>query len=391
MDANRPLCLLHAYLRGKKNKKKCAPREERTIKRPCVVAHLLLFEQEFDSRMESKKVAPASRGFQPKHPKGAKGRHNQAKIAANKVLNGERKSARTRRRKFLRRFRKSVKKMVVERPENANGDFVGQYCADASADITGMSSFALDFLPHKAPISTINKQQGLWMQGDDGTFLCVRVPKRKADDLRRSHSKWRSTIEKAFQMKNDVARGSARNGKTDRYIIFGHRKNPLDCAVGEYAFNSQSTDKEKEDIGKEVKEMVEGIESIAMTFIHPDDLESLGALRTACALPSCSNRNFSTQFSIGRDYWSPMHVDDDFFWTILSVLDSKKDDDDSRVVHWFVFPHYGAAVPLSPGDILIFNPSVLHGCTNPSRPGSLIFSAYVSAKTVAAQAANSLV
>lgn len=280
---------------------------------------------------------------------------------------------------------------IEVRHTDASGQLKRKYCADGLVGRTaGKSTFALDSMPNKAPISMDNPEKGVWMQGKDGTFLCVRVPKRKADELGSVHQKWRDTIKKAFAVKDDIDRGQDCNGSADRYVIFGYRKIPLGRNVGKYAFKSNCTKKDKEEIDHGVKTMVEDIECIARTFIHPDDLEKLGALRRACSLPSMTQENLSTQFSVGRDYWSPIHVNNDYFWTVLSVLDSNYVKEDSRVVHRFVFPEYGAAVPLSPGDILIFNPSVLHGCTNSTIPGSLIFSAYVSSKTVATQAANSL-
>ena len=340
--------------------------------------------------MEPKRAAPSARGLHPKLPKSRKGRHNNAKIAINKVIDERAEYKRAPRRAYLRRFRKSVQEMKVQRSSNTDDKFEGKFCSHGSPDGTRKSLFELESLPHKAPVSTEDIKQGLWMHGDDGTFLCVRVAKRKADELRSRHQQWRDTIRKALPLKDDVKRGAACNGSADRYIIFGHRKNPKGRDIGEYAFKAHATEEAKAEVNDEIKTMVEAIESIAAQFIHPDDLYHLGALRDACNLPSVSGLNVSTQFSVGRDYWSPMHVDDDYFWTILSTLDSENNYERTQVLHWFVFPDYGAAVPLLPGDILIFNPRLIHGCTNPSQPGSLIFSAYVSSKTVATQAANTL-
>ena len=39
-------------------------------------------------------------------------------------------------------------------------------------------------------------------------------------------------------------------------------------------------------------------------------------------------------------------------------------------------------VPISSDDIVLFNPTLTHSCSNPSLPNSYIFSSYVSKKTV---------
>jgi hypothetical protein len=67
------------------------------------------------------------------------------------------------------------------------------------------------------------------------------------------------------------------------------------------------------------------------------------------------------------NYWSPAHLDPDFFLSLLTVnvegLVSKDTPEyrvDAPIVHHFVFPEYGIAVALRPGDMLLFNPQHYH-------------------------------
>ena len=73
-------------------------------------------------------------------------------------------------------------------------------------------------------------------------------------------------------------------------------------------------------------------------------------------------------FSIGRNYWSQSHVDNDFYFTRLTVL-APEDTPHSRytgiVIYYFVFPCYKVRIPLRSGDVLMFNPLVAHSCSNP--------------------------
>ena len=71
----------------------------------------------------------------------------------------------------------------------------------------------------------------------------------------------------------------------------------------------------------------------------------------------------ATQFSIGLEYWSCCHSDEDFFYTTLSCL-SDNPDDFGEVLYYFVFPKWGVAVPLRSGETLAFNPLEEHCCTN---------------------------
>eukprot|EP00536_Pseudo-nitzschia_multiseries_P013281 jgi/Psemu1/309812/fgenesh1_kg.557_\ len=89
----------------------------------------------------------------------------------------------------------------------------------------------------------------------------------------------------------------------------------------------------------------------------------------------------ATAFSIGKDYHSKCHTDANMFYTRLTVI-APKHVSDEEVIYYFVFPTYGVKVPLRSGDTLLFNPLVLHSCSNPKYEGCYIMSAYVSRKTV---------
>ena len=83
-----------------------------------------------------------------------------------------------------------------------------------------------------------------------------------------------------------------------------------------------------------------------------------------------------------------LHVDNDFYFTRLTVLapeDKPHMQYSKEVLYFFVFPTYEICVPLRSGDVLLFNPLVLHSCSNPRYKDSYIMSAYVSAKTILCQ------
>jgi hypothetical protein len=98
-----------------------------------------------------------------------------------------------------------------------------------------------------------------------------------------------------------------------------------------------------------------------------------------------STRGFSTQFCVGVDYWSSVHIDNDFYYTTLSCL--SKNTNDTSILFYFVFPSYRVAVPMHSGDVVCFNPLIYHCCTDPTKHGVRILSCYVSAKTFNTQIA----
>ena len=193
---------------------------------------------------------------------------------------------------------------------------------------------------------------------------------------------FRSAVVRALNAKPDVARGDQCLGKCKRYVCFGHRKDPLGSGVGQYCFRSDTSESEIQWINHAIGEMVTKLEAATRLCLDEScDGESFQELQNVFCLPSIAKGTLSTQFSVGVEYWSRSHSDDDFFYTTLSCLSDDPDDCD-EVLYYFVFPKWGVAVPLRSGDIIAFNPREEHCCTNPSLANSLIFSAYVSAKTV---------
>jgi hypothetical protein len=86
-------------------------------------------------------------------------------------------------------------------------------------------------------------------------------------------------------------------------------------------------------------------------------------------------------------YWSPCHVDDDIFYTLLSCYNqtsanlARKDE----ILFYFLFPSVGKAVPMRSTDILVFNSAFPHCTSNYRFEETITMSMFTSAKTATAQ------
>ena len=64
--------------------------------------------------------------------------------------------------------------------------------------------------------------------------------------------------------------------------------------------------------------------------------------------------------AIGTNIYLQAHVDRDFTQSIVMVLKNQRCKNEDDVAAYFCFPRLGVAVPLRPGDVLIFNPLEPH-------------------------------
>jgi len=221
-------------------------------------------------------------------------------------------------------------------------------------------------------------------------LLFAKVSKRESDEKKRTMTAHMEAVTKSLDMKPNVDRGNANGGASERYVIHGHRKEPQGDGLGVYSFkpNSKMTVKEAKGLNASIGALVADMEDVSMRNIPKRDRMAFGDIKREEGIPSVEEScgSLATQFSIGKNYWSPVHVDNDNFYTTLGGHGSVP----GAILFYFVFPTYKVAVPMRAGDLLVFNPLVMHCCTNPTDTNNLIFSAYVSSKTVNTKVASNM-
>lgn len=226
---------------------------------------------------------------------------------------------------------------------------------------------------------------------DEKTFVVLKLSKTEARIKDRAMQDHRLVLEKLYEVMLHVKRGGMRTGVDAKYICFGWRKNPLDCKLGEYAVGARVSDKEKTDLKKGVVELVKAIESRSLKGLERGRLDGHGSvayaqLQEEFDLPTISEDGVATQLALAKGYCSPVHVDKDFYYSTLSCYDATADE--NQTLYHFCFPTYGIAIPMRSGDIILFNPLVPHCATNPRVKTAMIYSFYVSKKTVNTHLAN---
>ena len=220
---------------------------------------------------------------------------------------------------------------------------------------------------------------------DEKTFVVLKVSANQAHVNPWKMKAHQKVFELLLATMPFVKRGGARSGVESKYICYGHRKNPLDCELGKYTSKPGVSDKVKKKLEKGVGDLVYTIEGRSMKALKRAHLIGEGRddferVQKTFNLPSITGGDgVATQLALAKGYCSPVHVDDDYYYSTLSCYDATANKD--QVLYHFCFPSYGIAIPMCSGDIILFNPLVLHCATNPTVETAFIYSLYVSNKT----------
>ena len=229
---------------------------------------------------------------------------------------------------------------------------------------------------------------------DEKTFVVLKVSATVARVNQETLEANQLILEKLLETMPTVKRGGMRTGVESKYICSGWRKNPLDRELGEYTFQAHVGEEEQHEVKRGVIDLVKTIESRSLCELKRSRLQGHG--RDAFAhvqkkfnLPSINEDGVATQLALAKGYCSPVHVDNDFYYSSLSCIDATAEM--NQTLYHFCFPSYGIAIPMRSGDIILFNPLVPHCATNPRVETALIYSLYVSNKTCNTRVANNMV
>ena len=184
-----------------------------------------------------------------------------------------------------------------------------------------------------------------------------------------------------IQLKPKVQRGKHRDSINDGYGIIGYRPNRNMKGVSKFVFrhgvNPETQKKMEERCVKDLNKL-----HLMTEPFRPFVRTEYSVMKQVIGR-TCLNKvgGQATAFSIGKNYHSRCHIDSDMYYTMLTVCGPSSVEDD-KVIYYFTFPEYQIKIPLRSGDLLFFNPSILHSCSNPSVEPSFIMPGYVNTRTV---------
>jgi hypothetical protein len=183
------------------------------------------------------------------------------------------------------------------------------------------------------------------------TIVAYVVSERQCQEV--SHKRWKThleTLKKAEKEKPTAARSLIKNACTfNTYNCYEKRKDPLSGAVSDYAYKRKTSDRMKTECNMGLQDLLNDIEYLtsrgfrlllsSSEFKYVQDRYQLPT-----AFDSKEKYAKGIAFAVGCDYWSAIHVDDDYYYTSLSCVSERVND--ISILFYFCFPAYGMAFPM---------------------------------------------
>jgi len=240
----------------------------------------------------------------------------------------------------------------------------------------------------------------------DGKIVIVAVKLGVMHRSKINYKKWQeiaSVLEDALKIGRNNPRGDARGGVYECYVNFGIRKDGQVTEIDEYATRRdfELNKKKFKTIDEEIAHIKQGIyglflhlQKAANIFVPPVSSDAMNVLKEKLQLSKAlvnGKAGFFTAMALATKYWSPLHSDNDFFYTILSCFcpsQMRERSFGNDILFRFCFPTLGFSVPMRTTDIMLFDSTFPHCTTNYQFEDARSFSLFTSEKTCCACLSN---
>lgn len=201
----------------------------------------------------------------------------------------------------------------------------------------------------------------------DGCILCdkndneifILIPRKKAISARGENDlKKHLHLMKLLMKEDGVSRGEDTKGVAKKEVAIG-----LKPKRNGHGYVNSSIKRTNPIVWNTVCKYARQTEYISREFIKEGLLVGHNKAKEIIGWSSLESTQIFSALAVSRNYYSPAHVDTDFFFSALQVIvdtDEVSYNESSPIVHHFCFPTCGFAVAVRNGDVLLFNPSVFH-------------------------------
>jgi hypothetical protein len=194
------------------------------------------------------------------------------------------------------------------------------------------------------------------------SMLFSMASKRRCQQInKKMWEKAKDTMNQAQSAAYINVRGMKCMRTNTTYVCYCHHKDPLGTKLEQYSLLPKMPDEVNKLVNDGIGDIVSFLESASRSVLYSlQPSISFLDVKAKCIIPymydhkhpdkDTSKRGFSTQFCVGVDYWSSVHINHDFYYTTLSFL--SENTNDNSILFYFVFPSYIVAVPMRSGDVV---------------------------------------
>jgi hypothetical protein len=138
-------------------------------------------------------------------------------------------------------------------------------------------------------------------------------------------------------------------------LSFRKRKDPLSDAVSDYAYKQKTRVAIKTECNLGLQDFLNDIEfltsrGLCLLLSSSEFKYVQGRYQLPTAFDSKEKYAKVIAFAVGSDYWSAIHVDDDYYYKSLSFASERVND--RSILFYFCLPTYGMAFPVYSGSIM---------------------------------------
>jgi len=242
------------------------------------------------------------------------------------------------------------------------------------------------YLSAKQNLYVVDSTRGFYLEG-----VCTLIPREEA--LSAHKKRQRGSLFNAFTRMAVAGKSNSRVSSHSRTALASDSASGKYISRGVYAARNRRGlaihsvgDGRNDEAVRCVSSFVRRVEEKAKGYIDARQLLFLDAVRKRSdynrlsLFEGCESAIWPS-VAFGKNVFLRVHRDEDYFWSLTTVVTKEGYDIDAEVTNYFCFPTHGFCIALRPGDMLIFNALEDHCASSVCRESTKAFGVSLYLKT----------
>jgi hypothetical protein len=242
------------------------------------------------------------------------------------------------------------------------------------------------YLSATETLDVVDSTQGFYRKG-----VCTLIPREEA--VSSFKKRQRGSLFNAFVRMAVTGKTNSRVLSNSRVALVSDDTSGKYIVKGVYAARNRKglaihsiNEGQSEDARRCISSFFRNLEEKAKGYIDARQLVFLDAVWKRSdynGLTLCGGHESAIWPSVafGKNVFLRVHRDEDYFWSLTTVVTKDGYEIDADITNYFCFPTHGFCIALRPGDMLIFNALVDHCASSVCRKTTKAFGVSLYLKT----------